>query len=344
MTRDYREWIKDMAHRNEWLGQVVEDVVDPDREIIDPHHHLWDRGGSVYEMPQLWEDTSDGHNVIGTIFIECRMNWREDGPDHMKPVGETEYVAGQAALAAERPEKAQLIGHIANAHLAHPQLDEVLDAHTTAGGGLFKGIRHSLSLETKDPGALMIPGRGEPGLSASDAFRNGVRRLGERGLTYDCWLYHHQLEEYRDLGEACPDTTMILDHFGTPLGVGVYADRKADIYAKWKDDIAAIAELPNVHAKLGGLAMPDNGFGYLERDKPPSSDELLDDQASFYEYTLGLFGADRCMFESNFPVDRVSVGYRVYWNAMKKLVAGRSEDDKEALFSGTARRVYGVQQ
>jgi predicted TIM-barrel fold metal-dependent hydrolase len=135
---------------------------------------------------------------------------------------------------------------------------------------------------------------------------------------------------------------MILDHFGTPLGVGVYADRKADIYAKWKDDIAAIAELPNVHAKLGGLAMPDNGFGYLERDKPPSSDELLDDQASFYEYTLGLFGADRCMFESNFPVDRVSVGYRVYWNAMKKLVAGRSEDDKEALFSGTARRVYGV--
>ena len=187
---------------------------------------------------------------------------------------------------------------------------------------------------------MMIPGRGEPGLSASDAFRNGVRRLGERGLTYDCWLYHHQLEEYRDLGESCPDTTMILDHFGTPLGVGVYADRKADIYAKWKDDIAAIAELPNVHAKLGGLAMPDNGFGYLERDKPPSSDELLDDQASFYEYTLGLFGADRCMFESNFPVDRDSCSYHVLWNAFKKMSSGYTDHQRQALFHDTATKAY----
>ena len=342
MARDYREWIKDMAHRDAWLGQVVEDVVDPDREIIDPHHHLWDRGGSVYEMPQLWEDTGDGHNIVGTVFIECRMNWREDGPEHLKPVGETEYVARQAALAAGRPEKAQLIGHIAHANLAHPQLDAVLDAHAAAAPDLFKGIRHSLSCEQEDPEALMIPGRGSPGLSATDDFRRGVRRLGERGLTYDCWLYHHQLEDYRDLAEACPDTTMILDHFGTPLGVGVYAGKRDEIFAKWKDDIAAIAELPNVHAKLGGLAMPDNGFGYLERATPPSSDELLEDQALYYEHTLSLFGPDRCMFESNFPVDRVSVGYRVYWNAMKKLVADRSEADKEAMFSGTAKRVYSL--
>lgn len=342
MARDYREWIKDMAHRDDWLGQVVEDVIDPDREIIDPHHHLWDRGGSVYEMPQFWRDTGDGHNVAGTVFIECRMNWREGGPDHLKPVGETEYVVRQATLAAQQPDRAQLIGHIAHANLAAPNLDEVLDAHAAAAPDLFKGVRHSLSCEQADPAALMIPGRGAPGLSATDAFRRGVQRLGARGLTYDCWLYHHQLEEYRDLAAACPDTTMILDHFGTPLGVGVYAGQKAEIFAKWKDDVAAIAERPNVRAKLGGLAMPDNGFGYLDRDKPPSSDELLEDQAHYYEHMLACFGADRCMFESNFPVDRVSVGYRVYWNAMKKLVADRPEAEKAALFSDTARRTYGL--
>lgn len=342
MAYDYRTLIKDMAHRDEWLAQVQEDVADPDREIIDPHHHLWDRGGSVYEMPQLWEDTSDGHNVVGTMFIECRMGWREDGPEHLKPVGETEYVVAQAARAAEHPDKAQLVGHIAHANLSSDQLDEALDAHAAVAGDLFKGIRHSLSCEQEDAEALLIPGRGSPGLSATEDFRRGVQRLGERGLTYDCWLYHHQLEDYRDLAAACPDTTMILDHFGTPLGVGVYAARKEEIYAKWKDDIAAIAECPNVHAKLGGLAMVDNGFGYHEAATPPSSDQLLDDQAKWYEHTLNCFGADRCMFESNFPVDRVSVGYRVYWNAMKKLVAIRPEQEKAALFSGTARRVYGL--
>jgi len=191
-----------------------------------------------------------------------------------------------------------------------------------------------------NPAALSIPGRAVPGLYARDDFRAGVRVLGRLGLTYDTWHYHHQNRAFAELARAVPETTLVLDHFGTPLGVGPYAGQRAAIFAQWKFDIAEIARCPNVVAKLGGLAMPDNGFLWDKRDRPASSDELVAAQRDYYLHTIECFGPERCMFESNFPVDKRSISYRVLWNALKKLAAGFSEAEKHAMFYGTAARVY----
>ena len=321
-----------------WLDQVNEPIIDPDRPIVDPHHHLWSRPNSTYVLEHLWADTGSGHNITKTVFLECGASYREDGPEHLKPVGETEFV--EAIAGESRSGGGAVISAIVSrADLRLDELDEVLDAHEAAAKGLFRGIRHA-GARDPHPEALSIPGRGTEGLYADEAFRRGVARLGERGYTYDTWHYHHQNGEFRDLAEAAPQTTMILDHFGTPLGVGPYAGQREAIYERWKDDIAVIAECPNVVAKLGGLAMPDNGFGWDNQSAPPTSDEFVEAQGRYYRHTIECFGPDRCMFESNFPVDRRSLSYHVLWNGLKKIADGYSEEDKEAMFTGTASRVY----
>lgn len=338
---DKRLWVARTAMRTDWLDQVQEEIIDPGREIIDPHHHLWNRGGSSYEMPQLWADTGSGHNVVETIFIECRAGYRVDGPDHLRPVGETEYVVGLLDAAGDGgPPVSGIVAH-ADLTLPIDQLDEVLDAHEAAAAGRFRGIRHAGAHEPS-PDALSIPGRGAPGQYLDPDFHRGVAHLGNHGLTYDTWHYHHQNRDFIALAKAVPDTTMILDHFGTPLGVGQYEGQRADIFVRWKDDMAALAECPNVVAKLGGFAMPDNGWGWHEQDRPPSSDEFIEAQADWYHHMISCFGPDRCMFESNFPVDRLSISYPVLWNALKKIASGYDDAAQEMMFSGTARRVYGL--
>ncbi len=328
-----------MFDNDEWLNQVREEPIDPAREIVDPHHHLWPQEAMHYNLEELWADTGAGHNVVQTVFLECGASYLEDGPEHLRPVGETRFVADAAARSSEDAGKAIIAGIIAHADLTRPDLDEILDAHEDAGNGLFRGIRHAGARDPK-PEVLRIPGRAAERQYENEAFRAGVARLGERGLTYDTWHYHHQNPAFRDLAASVPGTTMILDHFGTPLGVGDYAGKREEIFEQWKDDIAAIAECRNVIAKLGGLAMPDNGFGWHERDTPPGSDEFVEAQARYYQHTIKCFGADRCMFESNFPVDRLSIGYTVLWNGLKKIAADYSEDEQAAMFSGTARRIY----
>ncbi len=319
----------------------AEEVIDPGRAIVDPHHHLWPVGGSLpYGLDDLHADTGDGHHVVATVFVECGAAYRTDGPDHLRSVGETVFVADAARQSAERTGQAEIRGIVAHADLRlGDRLDEVLDAHAEAGGQRFKGIRHAGSFDP-EPAALRIPGRGPAGLYADPDFRAGVARLGERGLTYDTWHYHHQNQDFAALAAAVPGTTMILDHFGTPLGVGRFAGKADEIFAAWKDDIAAIAANPNVVAKIGGLAMPDNGYGWHERDRPASSDELVEAQARWYHHTIECFGPDRCMFESNFPVDRFSLSYRSYWNAAKKIAADYSESEQDQMFRGTATRIY----
>lgn len=332
-----------MFDNDEWLNQVREEVIDPDREIVDPHHHLWPRPHPAlhYDLEDLWRDTEDGHNVTQTIFMECGAAYRKDGPEHLKPIGETEYIADRAARSAADPGKATIAAFIGHADLRHESLDDILDAHLEAARGLFRGIRHA---GPHDPagGTFTIPPSAPEGLYSDEAFRRGVARLGERGFTYDTWNYHHQVQDFRDLAAAVPGTTMILDHFGTPLGVGPYEGKRDENFPRWKEDIAAVAEMPNVYAKLGGLAMPDNGFGWHERDTPPTSDEFVEMQAPYYHHAIRCFGPERCMFESNFPVDRLSIGYRVLWNGLKKIAADYSEAEQEAMFSGVARRVYSI--
>ncbi|WP_040492081.1 amidohydrolase family protein [Ilumatobacter nonamiensis] len=325
----------------EWLDQVVETPLDTTREIIDPHHHLWPPDGALpYGVDALVADTGAGHNIVETVFIECHAAYRTGGADHLRPVGETEFVAAAADELAERfPDAAPISGIVAHADLAHDQLDDILDAHESAAGGRFRGIRDALA-RALEPDAHMIPGLYAEGKSADPAFRSGVARLGERGLTYDCWNFHHQITDFTDLARATPGTTMVLDHFGTPVGVGRFAGRHDQIFEQWKLDIAEVAACPNTVAKLGGLAMPDNGFGFHTAAAPPTSDELLRAQRRWYEHTIECFGPERCMFESNFPVDRFSLSYTAYWNAMQKLAAQYSDAEQDALFSGTARRVY----
>ncbi|MEM9059782.1 MAG: amidohydrolase family protein [Pseudomonadota bacterium] len=341
MDSERHRVLAQMGYRDDWIAQVQEDVIDPEREIVDPHHHLWHRGGSVYELDRWMAETTTGHRVVQSVFIECRAYYREDGPDHLKPVGETETVARLAGESATRPEGATIAAIVAHADLRLEDLDEVLDAHEAAGQGLFRGIRHAGS-HPIDPDPLIIPGRAPEGLYADPSFRRGVQRLGARGLTYDTWHYHYQNRDFVDLARACPGTMMVLDHFGTPLGVGVFSGKRDEIFESWKEDMNTLANCPNVVAKLGGMAMPDNGFGWHLRDRPPTSDEFVEAQADWYHHVIDVFGPDRCMFESNFPVDKVSIGYRMLWNGLKKIAARYSDAEQDAMFSGTARRVYQI--
>jgi predicted TIM-barrel fold metal-dependent hydrolase len=320
-----------------WLDSVVEDVVDPDAPIIDPHHHLWPDGGSMaYGLADLDADLGSGHNVVDTVFVECGAAYDRSAGDAFAPVGETTFVTGEA----ERCGRQVMGGIVAHADLRDaPNLDAVLDAHEAAGNGRFRGIRHAGS-HALHPDVLMIPGRAPAGLYADDAFRIGVARLGERGLTYDTWHYHYQNRDFLELARAVPGTTMVLDHFGTPLGVGPYESQREQIFEQWRSDIADIARCENVVAKIGGLAMPDNGFGWHTAERPPTSDEFIEVQGRYYLHTIEQFGPERCMFESNFPVDRFSLSYRTVWNAFKKLVGEFSVDERDAMLRGTAARVY----
>lgn len=328
---------------DEWRALVQEEIVEPERRIIDPHHHLWSTPSfwGRYELADLWRDTGSGHNVEKTVFIDCHSNYREDGPEHMRPIGETEYVAAVARESDKDSSQASIAGIVSHADMTRGKgVAEVLEAHEAAGDGRFRGIRHAGPSDTT--GTLTNAGRGRPCPYTRADFQEGVTTLGEMGYTYDTWHFFHQNQEYSELARAVPGTTMILDHFGTPLGVGAYAGKQEEIFKQWKGDMAEIAKCPNVVAKLGGLAMPDNGFGWDTNERPPTSDEFAEAQRRYYLHTIECFGPDRCMFESNFPVDKLSISYQVLWNGLKKIVADFTEAEKDAMFYGTAARVYRV--
>jgi predicted TIM-barrel fold metal-dependent hydrolase len=325
-----------------WLAQVREEIVDPERRIVDPHHHLWrHRGLPPYLLDDLWADTASGHHIEKTVFMECRAEYRKEGPEALRSLGEIEFVAEQAARSANggagRPPIAALVSH--TDHTLADAVEEILAQHVEVSKGLFRGVRHA-GARDDHPEALMIPGHAPAGLYESEQFRNGVRVLGRLGYSYDTWHYHHQNQAFAAFARAVPDTLLVLDHFGTPLGVGRFAGQRDEIFAQWKLDVAEIARCENVVAKLGGLAMPDNGFGWHERERPPTSDEFVAAQSPYYRHMIECFTPARCMFESNFPVDKFSISYQVLWNGLKKMAKDFSEDEKEAMFAGTATRVY----
>lgn len=322
-----------------WLDQVVEDIIEPDLEIVDPHHHLWRRPGMDYVLEDLWADTGSGHNITQTVFVECGAEYLNDGPEELRCVGETQFVT-ELAEASRATENATIAGIVSRANLlTGDHVEAVLLAHEAAAHGLFRGIRHAGASDS-NPAALSIPGKAPPGLYMDPDFRRGMKRLGELGYSFDAWHYHHQIAEFTDLARSVPETTMVLDHFGTPLGVGSYASQREAIFESWRADITELAKCSNVVAKLGGLAMPDNGFGWDQRTLPADSDELVDAQRRYYLHTIEAFGPERCMFESNFPVDKRSLSYPIYWNAMKKLSVEFSAAERAQMFADTARRVY----
>jgi len=327
-----------------WLAQVQEDILEPELPICDPHHHLWDHAQSRYLLDELLADVDSGHNVVSTVFMECAAMYRAGGPDALRPLGETEFVNGIAAMSAsggygEGRMCAAIVGFVDLTLGA--AAGDALDAHMAASGR-FRGIRHASGWDASD---AVRNSHTNPtqGLLADKTFRAGFRELGKRGLTFDAWLYHTQIPELVDLARSFPHQPIVLDHFGGPLGIGPYEGRRAEILERWKVDVAALAECPNVVAKLGGLVMPINGFGFHKRDKPATSDELVAATRDYYLHMIDCFGPERCMFESNFPVDKQSCSYPVLWNSFKKIAAGCSASEKAALFHDTAVRVYRVE-
>ena len=322
-----------MSYNDKRLKLISEEILEPERPIIDAHHHLWKtrQKEGRYVLEDLWDDTESGHNIRKTVFVECRSSYGEDGPDHLKSVGETNFVAALARNSEKDPDKATIAAIIGYANLIEiDDLKEVLDAHQAVGHGLFRGIR-----------GMPRNKRHRDFPYWHDDYRAGVKALGDLGLTNDTWHPFDHNRDFLAFAKAVPRTTIILNHFGGLLG-GLVRSSKDDVYDEWRKDMAEVAECPNVVAKLGGMAMPNNPFGWYERDTLATSDEYVSELQDYYLYMIECFGPDRCMFESNFPVDKHSISYHVLWNAFKKIVTGFSEDEKQSIFYKTAARVYRV--
>jgi L-fuconolactonase len=328
------------AHLNPaWLAQHQEEILDPDLPIIDPHHHLWDREGG-YFLDQLLADAGSGHNVVATVFLQCGYAYRKSGPDELKPVGETEFVAGIAQEAERRKTKTvACAGIVGAADLAlGDKVESVLKAHQEAGAGRFRGIRH-ITARHEEFNASLLP-RPPSRQMYEPTFREGFERLMKLGLSFDAWLYHTQIPELTDLARAFPQAPIVLNHVGGPLGVGPYRGRRDRTHQEWIAAMRDLARCPNVHVKLGGMAMAINGFDFHKEANPPSSERLADEWRPYMETSIELFGANHCMFESNFPVDKAMVSYPVLWNAFKRIAAGATAAEKTALFHDTAARFY----
>jgi len=327
------------APRPAWLALRSEPIIDPELPIIDPHHHLWDRNGG-YLLDDLLADLGTGHNIVSTVFLQCAYAHRTDGPEAMRPVGETEFVAGVADEAARRGGKTRvcegIVGH------ADLQLGDavapVLEAHIAAAGGRFRGIRHITARSEFFMASILPPP--PTGIMAAPTFRAGFAQMHGYGLSYDAWLYHTQIDELTALAQAFPDTQIVLNHVGGPLGIGPYAGKRDEVFGEWRASMRRLAACPNATVKLGGLAMLTAGFGFHEHALPPTSEDLATAWRPLLETSVELFGAERCMFESNFPVDKAMCSYPVLWNAFKRVAERYSASEKAALFHDTAARVY----
>jgi predicted TIM-barrel fold metal-dependent hydrolase len=276
--------------------------------------------------------------------MQALTRYRTAGPQAMQPVGETEYVV-QAARAAQEARGDGAGTGIAQGIVGYADLRagaavrEVLQAHMEAGQGRFRGVRHLATWDADS--SLVNPLTAAPqGLLLDPAYRQGVAQLAPLGLSFDAWLLFPQLPELLDLARAFPQTAVIINHCGGVARVGTYEGRQAEVFARWKTSMQALARLPNVYVKLGGLGMRINGFGFEKADRPPASAQLAAAWRPWMETCIEAFGADRCMFESNFPVDKGSFSYATCWNAFKRLTAGASAAERQSLFEGTASRVY----
>jgi L-fuconolactonase len=328
-----------------WLAQLEEEVLEPELPICDPHHHLWDFPRHRYLLDQLLEDIGSGHNVRSTVFVECTAFYRADGPESLRLAGEIEFVNGVAAMAASgRYGESRPCSAIVGCALLSDgaKVEELLQAHVQAGNGRFRGIRHSAAW---DPSDDVHNGHTNPPqhLYLDPKFREGFAVLHRMGLTFDAWMYHPQLPEIASLAKAFPDAKIVLDHCGGPLGIGPYAGKQAEIFPKWQRMIREVAaSSENIYVKLGGIGMKVNGFNFHDLQKPPSSKHLAEVWKPYIETCIEAFGPKRAMFESNFPVDKVSGTYRTYWNAFKRLASGASAEDKRWLFHDAAATFYGL--
>lgn len=319
---------------------TIEEILEPELQICDAHHHLWDMKGSRYLVDELRQDIN-GHRVTKTVYVECQSNYYEEGSEHLRSVGETAFVD---QITAHCQDNFIDTPHIAAGIVAYGDLrlgkavDEVLERHSQASSR-FRGIRHATAWDPSDR-IHKTHTNPSPNLLADSAFREGFSCLGKRGLTFDAWIYFHQLPEITDLARAYPETPIILNHVGGPIGIGPYKDKRNEVFSIWRKYIIGLSECRNVFVKLGGLTMAASGFGWNKLPTPASSIQLAEAMSPYYHHCIQSFGPARCMFESNFPIDRTGTSYHILWNAFKRISSGYSMEERAALFHDTAARIY----
>ncbi|MFN7926301.1 MAG: amidohydrolase family protein [Bryobacteraceae bacterium] len=328
--------------RPDWLERVQEPALEPELPIVDSLHHLWLRPGWRYLTDDLAADLDSGHNIVATVYVQARSMYRSGGPVEMRPVGETEFANGAAAMFASGVlgRARACAGIVAHVDLMlGSRVEPVLHAHLRAGGDRLRGIRHITTWDADT--SINNPDYPSPASRLADkTFREGIAVLGRLGLSFDAMVYHPQIPELGDLAGAFPNVRFVLDHAGIPLGIGAYRGRRDEVFSRWAASIKALAACPNVYIKLGGLGMRYTGFGFQEQSEPPSSEVLAAAFRPYFETCIEAFGVSRAMFEGNFPVDKVSYGYGVFWNACKRIVRGASASEKADLFAETASRFY----
>lgn len=335
-----------MPGGNEWLAQTQEETLEPEIPICDPHHHFWvARPDPVhyqqYLLPELSSDVGSGHNVKSTVFIEVRCEYRTDGPDEMKPVGEVEYIqtiADAAADGSQGPTKAAaaIIGH-ADLKLGDG-VRPVLEAMQAASPNRFRGVRHSVGYDESPE----LANRDIKGALGTDGYRSGAKVLASMGLVLENSLYYHQLSELADFARAVPELPIVLNHIGGLVRVGPYANRDEEVMPEWRKGVEEVSKCPNIIMKLGGVGQLRYGYYWHDRETAIGSEELAQELGPLMEHCIQQFGPDRCMFESNFPVDKISYSYNVIYNAFKRLSKGYSPTERAAMFHDTAAGVYNI--
>jgi predicted TIM-barrel fold metal-dependent hydrolase len=332
-------------NRDAWRSQVTEAPLEPLLPIIDAHHHLWPEAPVPHMEPYGVEAlTADkvgaGHNIVATIFAEAYTRYRPDGPPALRPVGETEFVdrVGREADAAGGRGAGLCAAIVAHADMMlGGAVEEVLEAHRAASPDRLRGIRYLIAHDRDYPGALPS----QPDTLEHPKFQEAFARLARQGLSFDVWLMHPQLPQLERLLARFPETTVILDHVGSPMGTGRYANGGAEGFEEWRRGMRLVAQHPNVFLKLGGLNMEYTRLGApIEADKPWPSERIAQTQERHMHTAIDLFGPSRCMFESNFPVDRMSTSYTILWNSLKRMATRYSAAERGELFFGTAQRVY----
>ncbi len=314
-------------------------VILPERPIIDAHHHIWHDAHFAYSLDDYLGDIGSGHNIIASVHVQANDCWyRPNGPEALRPVGETETCAALHKQAVARSGVAVCAGIVGYADLTLGEgVRDVLEAHIAAGEGLFRGIR--VIAQHDSSGSVLTPGSAPPaGLYEDKEFRTGFAQLEPLGLSFDAWQYHMQLPDLISLARAFPNTRIIADHCGGVLNISAHGG-KEEVFHVWARDIQELAGCANVFMKVSGFGMHFWGFPFRAEHMPEAAG-LAAAWRPYVEECLESFGAARCMFASNFPQDRPSCDYRTLWNALKLLSAGASADESTALFSGTARDVY----
>ncbi|MDZ7914886.1 MAG: amidohydrolase family protein [Rhodococcus sp. (in: high G+C Gram-positive bacteria)] len=324
--------------------------------IIDSHHHLFDKapaalagamGRSTFLIDEYEEyvdgpgDGTGGHNVVATVVVEALGMDGAIGPESSRWVNATAFVSGQAAMAATgRYHGIQLAaGIVGSADLrAGAQISDVLEEHIAVGNHRFRGIRQD-ALWDADPTVLRGFFGNPPHLYSDADFRKGFAQLATLGLSFDAFVLAPQLADVADLARAFPDTAIVLNHLGNPVGIGAHRGRLAEEFPQWRSDIADISRCDNVMVKMGGLGSFLSGSPHFRADPPADCAALAREWRPYAEQAIELFGAERVMFESNAPTDRTGA-FSTICNAYKTICSGCSDSELTAIFAGTAKQFY----